>query len=690
MAGYSARQSSFTTGDTILAAHSNDEFNQVLAAFNATTGHSHDGTAGEGGPVGVLRDADSNNKVLVDTSNNHLEFYVEVSSAAVQQLRIQDGAIVPITDSDIDLGTSSLEFKDLFIDGTANIDALVADTADINGGTVDGATLGTNSAITQAVIDNININGATIGHTSDTDLLTLADGVLTVAGEVSVTTLDIGGTNVTSTAAELNIVDGDTSATSTTVADADRVVLNDNGSMVQVAVTDLAAYFDDEITAMPNLTSVGTLTTLTVDNVIINGSNIGHTGDTDLLTVASGILTVAGEVSMTTLDIGGTNVTSTATELNLLDGITAGTVSASLAVIADSNKDISGFRNVTLTGELDAGSLDISGDADIDGTLEADAITVNGATLTEFITDAVGGMVSSNTETGITVTFEDSDNTLDFALGSSQTTISSLTNTSLVIGRDADNDIDFATDNTILFRADGADQIKLVNGALAPVTDNDIDLGTSSLEFKDGFFDGTVTADAFAGPLTGDVTGNVSGTAATVTGAAQSNITSLGTLTTLTVDNVIINGTTIGHTDDTDLITLADGIATVAGEVSLTTLDIGGTNVTATAAELNLLDGGTSVGSSLTLADADGIIMNDGGTMKSMPASDIKTYVGAGAGAFSTDIGEAIVDADLFIVDNGAGGTNRKVAASRLVTYVDANSSAASVGKAIAMAIVFG
>ena len=55
-----------------------------------------------------------------------------------------------------------------------------------------------------------------------------------------------------------------------------------------------------------------------------------------------------------------------------------------------------------------------------------------------------------------------------------------------------------------------------------------------------------------------------------------------------------------------------------------------------------------------------------------------------------TDIGEALVDADLFIVDNGAGGTNRKVAASRLVTYIDANSSAASTGKAIAMAIVFG
>ena len=82
------------------------------------------------------------------------------------------------------------------------------------------------------------------------------------------------------------------------------------------------------------------------------------------------------------------------------------------------------------------------------------------------------------------------------------------------------------------------------------INDNDIDLGTSSLEFKDAFFDGTVTADAFAGPLTGDVTGNVSGTAATVTTAAQSNITSLGTLTTLTVDDITINGSTISDSGD--------------------------------------------------------------------------------------------------------------------------------------------
>jgi hypothetical protein len=66
---------------------------------------------------------------------------------------------------------------------------------------------------------------------------------------------------------------------------------------------------------------------------------------------------------------------------------------------------------------LDAATLDISGDADIDGTLEADAITIGGITLAETISDTVGAMVSSNTETNITVTYDDADNTLDFVIG---------------------------------------------------------------------------------------------------------------------------------------------------------------------------------------------------------------------------------------------------------------------------------
>tara|TARA_Y100000401_G_scaffold38880_1_gene29438 strand:+ start:32620 stop:34365 length:1746 start_codon:yes stop_codon:yes gene_type:complete len=80
--------------------------------------------------------------------------------------------------------------------------------------------------------------------------------------------------------------------------------------------------------------------------------------------------------------------------------------------------EVDGGDNVIFktSGEIEASSLDISGDADIDGTLEADAITVNGTALDEFIQDTVGAMVSSNTETGIAVTYEDGDGTLDFVL----------------------------------------------------------------------------------------------------------------------------------------------------------------------------------------------------------------------------------------------------------------------------------
>jgi len=105
-----------------------------------------------------------------------------------------------------------------------------------------------------------------------------------------------------------------------------------------------------------------------------------------------------------------------ADELTVLDGVSAGTITASKVAIPDSNKDISGFRNLTITGQLSAATLDISGNVDIDGTLEADAITVNGATLSETIADTIGAMVSGNTESGITVTYDDNDNTLDFSV----------------------------------------------------------------------------------------------------------------------------------------------------------------------------------------------------------------------------------------------------------------------------------
>ena len=722
-------------GDTITAALFNDEFNRLLTAFSyassSTTGHQHDGTAAEGGNIHTIGDQDFLNKIVADSTNNRWGFFVEVSSSAVEQIRIQDGAIVPVTDNDIDLGTSSLEFKDAYFDGTVTTDALVADTADINGGSVDGATLGTNSAITQAVIDNVNINGTTIGHTDDTDLITLADGVVTIAGELDATTLDISGNADIDGTLEADAYTVDGTALNEYIADTVGAMVGSNTE------TNITVTYEDGDNTLDFV--IGTLnqdTTGTADNFTVSANN--STDETVYPIFVDGATGSQGAESDT--------------------GLTYNPSSGLL----------------TISGELDAGSLDISGNADIDGTLEADAITVDGTALNEYIADTVGAMVGSNTESGITVAYQDGDNTLDFTVGTlnqdttgtaavattvtitdnestnennaiiftaggdldggnlglesdgdltynpstgllsstgvtasgtvtfgtlsdgtigvtawvdednmssdsatliptqqsvkayvdsqtsgsgtmsnfiledddgtevtvsnakevkfigsgittnwtdtdngtdgdpydltftvdaAQTGITSIYATDLIMGEDSQTAIDFGTANEIDFKVDNAARLTLTTGALYPVTDNQIDLGTSSLEFKDAFFDGTVTADAFAGPLTGNVTGNASGTALTVTQAAQSAITSLGTLTTLTVDNVIINGSTIGHTGDTDLMTVASGVLTVAGEVSMTTLDIGGTNVTSTAAELNILDGVTSTAAELNILD---------------------------------------------------------------------------------------
>ena len=150
MAGYSARQSTYTDGDVINAADSNDEFNAILAAFHASTGHNHDGTAGEGSRVTV-----------VGTAADNVTF---------------GAALTPDADNTIDIGTSGAQFKDLFINGTANIDSLVADTADINGGTADNVVIGgsTAAAITgTTLVANTSLNiagdGATVTGIKDED-----------------------------------------------------------------------------------------------------------------------------------------------------------------------------------------------------------------------------------------------------------------------------------------------------------------------------------------------------------------------------------------------------------------------------------------------------------------------------------------------------------------------------------------
>ena len=243
---------------------------------------------------------------------------------------------------------------------------------------------------------------------------------------------------------------------------------------------------------------------------------------------------------------------------------------------------------LTISGELDAGSLDISGNADIDGTLEADAITVDGTTLAEYIADTAGAMFTSNTETGITATYQDADNTIDLAVGTlnqDTTGTAAIATTVTITDNESTNE-----DNAIIFTSGG----DVDGGNIGLESDGTLTYNPSTGKITATGFIGALTGNV-TGDVTGNVTGNTSGTAATVTTAAQSNITSLGTLTTLTVDNVIVNGTTIGHTSDTDLLTLTSANLAVAGDIEVSgshSLEVASIDYTDGDLSMTIADGG--------------------------------------------------------------------------------------------------
>ena len=307
---------------------------------------------------------------------------------------------------------------------------------------------------------------------------------------------------------------------------------------------DMTLYHNGSNSFITNVT--GALNIATTESGI--AVNIGHT--TSEVTVGQN-LTVNGTLTL------GSGAELSEAELEMLDGITAGTAAASKALVLDANKDIGTIRNLTIDGTFSDGNytFDTSGNVSGLGTIASGAITTSGVldiTDATDSSDATGDTGALRTEGGASIAKKLYVGT-DVSVGNDLTVAGNLT----VSGTQTIVDtVTMNAANAVVFEGATADNYE------------------TTLTIEDPTADRTV------------VIPNVSGTLAVLAADSDTAITST--------------------------------------PAELNILD----GVTATASELNLLDGNTSVGASITIADTDGFVVNDGGTMKTIPASDINTYVG--------------------------------------------------------------
>ncbi len=377
------RQSSYTDGDVITAAHTNDEFNQLLAAFQASTGHTHDGTANEGGPITKLLgntltfgagtagtdititfDGETSDGVLKWMEDeDYFEFSDDILVASTEKLQFRDTAIYinSSTDGQLDLvADTEIQLAATTVDLNGNLD--------VSGSLTLGGTAITSTAAELNILDGVTSTAAELnildGVTSTTAELNILDGVTSTTAELNIldgvtsTTAELNILDgVTSTATELNIMDGDTSASSTTLADADRVVVNDAGTMKQVALTDFETYFESALDTLSNVTTVGALNSGSITSgfgAIDNGSSA---------------ITTTGTITYGSLSDGSITITAFVDEDNM---------ASNSATLVPTQQSVKAYVDTQLTAEDLDFQADSGGALSID--LDSETLTFTGGT----------------------------------------------------------------------------------------------------------------------------------------------------------------------------------------------------------------------------------------------------------------------------------------------------------------------
>jgi hypothetical protein len=287
------------------------------------------------------------NKVVVDDTNNRVGFYVDVSSISTEQIRVQDGAIVPVTDDDVDLGASGAEFKDLYIDGTANIDSLVvgASTAvtsvdnDLTSVSASDDTLASAKAIKSYVDAQVTAqdldfqadSGGALNIDLDTETLTLTGGTgIDTSGSSNTVTFAIDSTVAT--------LSGTQTLTNKTINAANNTISNINTTHLGAGIldTDLTTVAATD-TTLPSAKAVKTyvdsqVTAQDLDFQADTGGALSIDLDSETMTFTGGTgIDTAGSLNDVTFSIDSTVATLTGTQTltnkTLTSAVLNGTIS---------------------------------------------------------------------------------------------------------------------------------------------------------------------------------------------------------------------------------------------------------------------------------------------------------------------------------------------------------------------------
>ena len=497
MAGTSyTRQSTLTDGDTITSALFNAEYNQLVTAFSyaatGTTGHQHDGGAGEGGNIEIIGDQDFLNKIVVDSSNNRWSVFVQVGGSAVEQVRIEDGVVYPVTDSDVDLGTNALRFKNAYIDSltaTGNLtvggNITVTGNVDVDGIVEFDGLSGTGSVTVTDILDQDDMSG---------------DSATALATQQSIKAYVDAQQDTVDTFGEVLALSNTTAGTDISVSTDDKVQFRDAAIYINSSADgqlDIVADTEIQIAA----TTIDINGAVALNGAVTGATNITLSGELDAATGDfSGAVDIDGA-----LDVAGT------TNLDVVDIDGAVDMATTLAVAGNvdfnGDLDVDGTTNldvVDIDGAVDiattltvGGNVDFNGDLDVDGTIEFDAISGTGSVTVTDILDQDD--MSGNSATALAT-----QQSIKAYVDAQQDTVDTLAEILALSNTSSGTNVELTTTDKVQFRDSAIYINSSADGQLDIVADTEIQIAATTIDIN-----GAINASGEIIAASLDISGNI-------------------------------------------------------------------------------------------------------------------------------------------------------------------------------------